>query len=60
MPPAPVPPYDPSLVEDYEQYALGEITYEEMMRRQGRLVTESFVSRFFRLLSLGLGLPGVR
>lgn len=60
MPADPVPPYDPALVEDYERYALGEITYEEMMRRHGLLVTESFVSRLFRLLSLGLGLPGVR
>jgi len=44
--------------DDYEAYLVGEISYAELMKREGRLITESALSRFFRLLSLGIRLPG--
>jgi hypothetical protein len=44
--------------EDYEQYLVGEISYGELMRREGRLITEGALGRLVRLLSLGMRLPG--
>ncbi len=44
--------------DDYEQYLVGEISYQELMRREGRLIEEGPLGRLARLLSLGMRLPG--
>ena len=48
----------PSKAENYDQYLVGDISYQELMRREGRLIKEGPVGRLVRLLSLGMRLPG--